>query len=115
MLADETVYETLRWLVDDRVSPAPSEDLEAPYIVYQQVGGNAINFLSQEMPSKQNTRFQINVWANTRLQAAELAHMAEELLRLNTDLNTTVIGAHTATHDETKGLHGTRQDFYFWT
>ncbi len=115
MSVESVIYDTLKGLVSNRVFPdvAPKDTI-TPYITYQQVGGAAINFLKQEVPSKMNSRFQINVWSKTRLEAKAIAELASGALRLETQLQTTVIGEGTATYDELTTLRGTRQDFSFW-
>ena len=116
MPPDELVYDTLKGLVDSRVYPVIAlGKVKYPYITYHQVGGSSINFLKQEIPNKKNFRFQINIWAKTYMEAQTIAHQAEDALRMNADLQTTVIGTHTVVYEPETQLHGTRQDFYFWT
>lgn len=115
MSARSIIYGALRGLVADRVFPniAP-EGTPRPYLTYQQVGGAAVNFMGNDLPSKRNARFQLNVWADTRLAAANLAHQVEDALRLAPGLQTTVIGAPTDDYEEDTKLFGTRQDFSVW-
>jgi hypothetical protein len=108
------LYNTLNTLVANRcyadIAPAGAAK---PYITYQQVGGEAINFLEQvTIPTKKNARFQINVWADTRIQASTLAAQVENAMRLNLALQTTVEGAIVSRYED--NLYGTRQDFSVW-
>lgn len=115
MSFDTAVYDTLKALVANRVYPdyAP-EGAALPYITYAQVGGEAVNFLAQTDPAKGNARMQINVWANTRMAASDLALQVEQAMRANAALQTTVLGAMVATSDAELDLRGTRQDFSIW-
>jgi hypothetical protein len=112
---ETTIFEALRGLVNDRVFPdvAP-EETQRPYITYQQVGGESVNFVDATVPTKKNGRWQINVWADSRLDAAPLARLVEDTLRVIPELQTTVLGAPIARYDEETKLRGMTQDFSFW-
>lgn len=86
-----------------------------PYVTYQQIGGQVINALSSEVPSKQNGEFQLNVWADTRKQAAELALQIEAALRLATQFVARPLSAPAADYDPDMPVYGTRQDFSIWS
>lgn len=84
-----------------------------PYITYQQVGGDAVNFLAG-IPDKRNGRFQINAWATTAIAAAALIRQVEDAVRLSTVLRATTEGGAVADYDEVTKLYGYRQDFSIW-
>lgn len=86
-----------------------------PYITWQRVGGSAVNFIDATVPSKKNARVQVNVWADTRLEADDLAAQVEDTLRAVLALQTTVLGAPTAVYEPETKLKGSMQDFSFWT
>lgn len=115
MSVESIIFNALRGLVSDRVFPdvAP-EETARPYITFQQVGGEAVNFVDAGVPSMKNGRWQINVWADSRLDAAPLARQVEDTLRGISALQTTVLGAAIARYDEETKLRGTSQDFSFW-
>lgn len=116
MSVESTLFDALKTLVSNRVYPdiAP-ENATRPYITYQQVGGLPVNFVdTATVPSKRNSRFQINVWADTRAAAATLAGQVETALR-GAAPHTTVLGAPVALFDLETRLRGTRQDFSFWS
>lgn len=102
--------------VGGRVFPdiAP-ENTPKPYITWQQVGGEPINFIDATVPSKKNARIQVNVWDLTRFGAAGLAVQVEDTLRGTAALQTTVLGAPRSIYEPDTKLKGTRQDFSFWT
>ena len=115
MSADTLIFAALKALVGNRVYPllAP-EDVARPYIVYQQVGGQSLNFLDATVPSKKNARIQVAIWGDTRADVAELAGQVEDTLRLAAGLQTTVLGQPVASVDPDTRLHGSRQDFSLW-
>ena len=114
MTIEASIYTALNALVSTRVYPdvAPHGAV-VPFITYQQVGGESVNFIDQTTPSKSNSKFQINVWATTRSAAAALALQAEQALR-GAALQTTVLSQPVSTYETDTLLFGTRQDFSFW-
>ena len=112
MSLESDLYAALSPLASARVYPdfAP-EGAALPYIVYQQVGGVAVNYLESAMPDKRNARVQVAVWATTRSEANTLARSVESTLVTNTTLRAFVLGALVADFDEDVGLYGARQDF----
>lgn len=118
MSMEALIVSTLGPLVGGRVYPdvAPQGVAALPRIVYQQVGGTATNFLdSATLPSRENGRFQIAVWAATRLQAAGASRQARDALRVEAGLHTTVLSEMLAVHEPETNLYGALQDFSFWT
>jgi hypothetical protein len=86
-----------------------------PYITYQQIGGRPINFMEGGgAPSIKNARFRVNVWADKRMQAAEVNAQIEDALRNATALRTTVATNAVALADPETRLRGASQDFSFW-
>lgn len=85
-----------------------------PYIVYQGVGGQAVNFYGGGQPSKENQRVQISVWAATLKQARAIAQQAETILRATATLNTTVETAVFTRHEQDTNRYGTYQFFSCW-
>lgn len=115
MSVESIIFDALRALVSDRVfADVAPEEMQRPYITYQQVGGESVNFVDAAIPSKKNGRWQINVWADSRIDAAPLARLVEDTLRAVVALQTTVLGAPIARYDEETKLRGTTQDFSFW-
>ena len=114
MTVEATIFTTLTGLVSARVYPdvAPVGTTR-PYITYQQVGGQAVNFLDPAVPSKKRFRFQVNVWGDTRSSVAALAIQVEDALRVVASLQTVVEGAPVASYEPDTGLKGSMQDFSF--
>ena len=115
VIAETEIYNALVHLAGGRVLPdfAP-EDTDLPFIVYQAVGGEPINFVTGEQPDKQPVRMQVSVWAETRMQASDLGQKVESAIRAATALQPEVATGRVATYDETTRYRGTRQDFYLF-
>lgn len=115
MSLESAIFDALKGLVSNRVYPdvAP-ENTTRPYITYQQVGGQAVNFLDTTVPSKKNARIQINTWADTRQGAAVLSRQVEDTLRGVAALQTQALGAPVSIYEMETKLRGTRQDFSVW-
>ncbi|MGV7210500.1 DUF3168 domain-containing protein [Oxalobacteraceae bacterium A2-2] len=115
MSVEELVYGALAGLASGRVYPDEAPDnVVAPYIVYQQVGGDAINYVEPAMPDLQNARIQIAVWASRRADASALALQVEQAMRLAAQLQTTVLGARRSVSDPIAKLRGSQQDYSIW-
>ena len=84
-----------------------------PYVTYQQVGGEAVNFLEGGVGGRRNARMQVNVWADTRLAATTLMHSIEDVLKAS-PFYADAIGARISRADPTTKLRGAQQDFSFW-
>jgi hypothetical protein len=111
MSLESDIFDTLKGLVASRCYPdvAPA-GVARPYIVWQQVGGEAFNFLEAGPVGKRGARIQVTCWADTRVAAANLSRSAEDAL-VASSLNPTVLGAMVADFDQETGLRGARQDF----
>jgi hypothetical protein len=112
---EQSIFDALRGLAGDRVYPDYAPDAVArPYITYQQMGGLPVNFMDSAAPTLRNARFRVNVWADTRAQAAALSQLVESALRAMPALRTTVQTNPVALADPDTRLRGTSQDFSFW-
>ncbi len=116
MTVEASIYTLLRSMVADRVYPdvAPL-GTTLPYITYQQVGGEALSFVDNTLPSKRNGRFQVNVWSNSRLNATTLAVLIENAFYTTTAMQARPIGGPVALYDEETNYYGSTQDFSIWS
>ena len=116
MTIEDDITTTLQGLVGNRLYPdvAPLGAVR-PYITYQQFGGESVQFADSSLPSKENARFQINVWAATRTEAKALIKQAEAALCAATAFQTTPLGASVALHEPDTKLYGAMQDFSIWS
>ena len=114
MSLESDLVTTIGALCSGRVYPdiAP-HDTARPYVVWMQVGGEAVNPLDNEAPGVRHARIQINVWHDTRKSANELMYQIEDALR-PTPFNGRPLGALISRFDEASTYRGAQQDFYFW-
>lgn len=114
MSFESDLFDAIKALVGNRVIPdvAPVGTTR-PYVTFQKVGGDAINYLESTHPGRRHARVQINCWASTRATAAALARSIEVTLVQSTVLRAYVNGAVVDTYegDVEPPLYGTRQDF----
>lgn len=111
---EKKLVDTLSCLFGNRVWPdiAPI-DTEKPFCIWQQVGGNAVNYLEAVASDRKNARIQITVWAETRKESMSLIRQVENLLVSEPVCATVVLGAQ-AVYDDDTGLRGAMQDFSIW-
>jgi hypothetical protein len=115
MTVEATIFSALTGLVSARCYPDVAPELTVrPYITYQQFGGVSVNFVEQTTPSKENSKFQVNCWADTRAAAKALNKQVSAALRGTAALQTTVLGEPVATYEPDTKLRCSRQDFSFW-
>ena len=111
---ESNIVTALSALVSSRIYPdvAPLNAV-LPFITYQQVGGQSVNFMEAASSDKKNARMQVNVWALTRSQAMTLIRQVEDEMVKNPVL-AYVEGAAIATYDEQTKQYGAIQDFSVW-
>lgn len=113
MSIEQEIFDALDQTFSGRVYPdvAP-HTATMPFATYQAVGGvPTTTFCGDTL--KTNTRFQINVWAKTRQQSAEL--MRDCALALTgIPMFGTAAGGPMSTYDEDTRTYGSMQDFSFW-
>lgn len=114
MSLESQIFTALKGLVSDRVFPDVAPDEALPYITYQQVGGEPINFTDGTVPDRSNARIQVNVWAATRLSASQIGADVESAIRALAALQPTVLSARMAMYDPDTKARGTMQDFSLW-
>lgn len=115
MTVEERLQAVLGTLAGGRVYPdvAP-QGTEAPYIVFQQVGGQSLNYTEGSVPTEENCRIQLATWGPRRTEVTTLAQQAEALLLAAPAFQATTLGNRTSLLDDDTGLRGARQDFSVW-
>ncbi len=98
-------------LVAGQVYPdtAPS-DVAPPYLIWQQVGGQPIQFLGG-VGSTTRPRIQLTWWAASRLEACQLRDQIQAAM-VDTPLFAEIATGPVADHEPVQGVYGFRQDFY---
>lgn len=116
MTVEADIFTALRTLVSDRVFPdmAPLTTAQ-PYITYSQVGGEALSYLENAVPSKQNGRFQVNVWGATRASVSAVMLLVESALVTATAFQARPIGAPATGYDHDVLIYTSLQDFSIWS
>ena len=116
MSAEHIIFAALSGLVGGRVYPDVAPQSAAlPRIVYQQVGGLAVDHQEGKPADLENARMQIVCWAADRDTASALAKQVEDaLLAAPAPVQATRLGARVSVVDDDTGLRGARQDFSVW-
>jgi hypothetical protein len=84
---------------------------QRPYVTYQQIGGQALNYVEGTTPDHKHGEFQVNVWADTRISAAALALAIEAAMRAATAFTAQPMAAPVSDFDADMRRYGSRQDF----
>ena len=85
-----------------------------PYVTYQQIGGEAVNFMDRLVPNKRNARMQINVWADTRASATTTIQAIEDAIRMSTVFQGEAESAPMTSFDADFPVYSAAQDFLIW-
>jgi len=111
---EERLYAILGPLVDGRCAPDITDDNPVyPLIVYQGVGGVAVDFTEQKAAEDDNARVQVWVWSRTRLEASALSRSVRDVL-LDSSLKVKTLGAPISDTNGLLKLYGARTDFSIW-
>lgn len=86
----------------------------APYVTWQQAGGQTVSYMENTLPTLRNARIQISAWATTRISANALAKSIEDALIQATAFQARPVGALVSASDPDTGLRGAIQDFSIW-
>ncbi len=85
-----------------------------PYITYQQIGGDAPRYIDDNVPNVQNALMQINIWTDSRGEAADLARSIETALIEAPEFVARPASAMIARAEEDLKLYGAIQDYDIW-
>lgn len=98
-----------------RVFPdfAPA-DTARPYVTFQQVGGEVVDFITQDVPTLENAAMQVNVWADSRMEAKATILQIEAALIASTTLQARPEAAAVSDFDADMERYCSRQDFSIW-
>jgi hypothetical protein len=89
-------------------------DTPRPYCTFQQIGGEVINPIGNVAPGKRNAYMQVNVWADTRLQALEISRAIEDAMRAATSFQARPMASVACDFDADIPVYAARQDFTCW-
>lgn len=89
-------------------------DTTRPYVTWQQIGGDAVEFVDNAVPSKENALVQINVWSDRRAEAKDVIKQVEVALTTATVFQARPTGAAVSDADPDMARYCSRQDFTIW-
>lgn len=115
MTVEADLYNVLKVICPRSFPDIAPTSTAKPYVTYQQIGGQVINPISNEVPNKQNGEFQINVWSSTRAEASAIALQIEAALRQATVFVARPLSAPASDYDHDMLVYGSRQDFSIWS
>lgn len=93
---------------------APVET-QRPYVTFQQIGGEAVAFVDDTVPTVENGDFQINVWSDKRLEASALMRQIETALTSAAAFSARPNAAPASSSDPDVPVYGSQQDFSIWS
>lgn len=98
-----------------RTSPdiAPAET-PRPYVTYQQIGGDVVYLLANELPSKENAQMQIEVWSDTRAEAKSMIKQIEAALIATAEFQARPVAACSSNYDSDMERYSSQQDWSIW-
>ena len=114
MSLEATLKSLLGPVVSGRCYPDTVPDNPVfPLIVYQGVGGVAVEYVEQVIADKENSRVQVWVWSKSRPEASTVARQARAAI-IGSALQANTLAAPVSTYDEAMKLYGARADFSIW-
>lgn len=81
-----------------------------PLTIYQQVGGEAYDYVEAKVPNRLNARVQVWVWSRSRLECSAVAH-AQRIALVEGSMLATTLSAPVSDYDDKLEIYGCRQDF----
>lgn len=85
-----------------------------PYITFQQIGGDVIVSLANELGDKENAVIQIDVWADSHTAAKTAIKQIEAELVVAPALTVRPMSASSSDYDADMERYCSRQDFSIW-
>lgn len=115
MSLESELFALIGPLAGGRVFPdtAPT-DAARPYVVWQQIGGEALTYLDNTVPDRRNAYVQVVAWGDTRAAANALALQIEAELMQTTAMQARPQSALVADYEPDIARYGARQDFTIW-
>lgn len=117
MTVESALFALLGPLVAGRCYPDTTPDNPVfPLIVYQGVGGTAVEWLDRTLPGTENYRIQVECWAKTRSGASALAlQVRQKIIEAGTDFDSAqTLGQAISDYQSALKLYGSRQDYSIW-
>jgi hypothetical protein len=113
----EAALDALLKTICPRVFPDEAkEDTQAPYIVWQGIGGASLRTLDGDACNSRNTYMQISVWSTRRLEALSLIRQIEDALVASSSFRVVRPDSEPiSAHETDPDLYGSIQRFSIWS
>lgn len=89
-------------------------DTQRPYLTFQQIGGEAVDFVDRTIASKENALIQVNVYSDSRKEAKAMIQQIEIALIQATDFQASPQAAPSNDFDVDMERYSSMQDFSIW-
>ena len=112
MTVESDLFGLLKGLVSNRCFPdfAPLGTVR-PFIVFEQVGGEALSFIDGTLPDKKHGRFEISVYADSRANCAAVALQVESVMAAASVFQSTAIHAPISDYADEVKIYSSTQNF----
>lgn len=113
----ESALDTLLKTICPRTFPdvAPAE-VAAPYVVWQNIGGQSLRALNGDHCNERNTYMQISVWSPRRLEALSLIRQIEDAMVSSPSFQVARPDSEPMNlYEEDPELYGSIQRFSIWS
>ncbi|MFT0533930.1 DUF3168 domain-containing protein [Castellaniella hirudinis] len=117
MSIESSLFALLGPLVGGRCYPDVMPDNPTfPLIIYQVVGGQAMEWLDRTLPETENYRVQIECWSKIGLERGALALSArQKIIEEGAEFaSAETLGQSINQNNSTLKIYGSRQDFSIW-
>jgi hypothetical protein len=111
MTLEDKLAEALRTVCPRVFRGTAPVGTERPYITYQRLGGQSVNFIDNAIPDKRNALVQVNVWGG---DPDVLIQQIELTLRTAADMQAEPQGESRDADEPDMELAGASQDFDIW-
>lgn len=89
-------------------------DTTRPYVTFQQIGGETVDFVDRTIASKENALIQVNVYSDSRKEAKATIQQIEVALTQATDFQASPQAAPSNDFDVDMERYSSMQDFSIW-
>lgn len=117
MTIESSLFALLGPLVGGRCYPDSTPDSpEFPAVIYQVVGGQALEWLDRTLPETENYRVQVEIWAKTRKEASALAlAVRQKIIEDGAAFDSAqTLGQAVTDYQAALKIYGSRQDYSVW-
>jgi hypothetical protein len=89
-------------------------DTPRPYVTFQQIGGETVDFLDRALASQENAYMQINVWSDSRKETKATIQQIEAALIQANEFQASPQAAPSNDFDVDMERYSSMQDFSIW-